>query len=380
MTVFGLAHRSAWRRPLRTILLVVSIAVAFLIYGLTASFLAGTQGAAGASAEILAVTSTNGRGYPLPMAALARLEALPEVAAVGYAARLRGFVGTERNVVAISATDPALLQAVNGKELGLTPALVAAVAQSRDQALVGRALAAAQGWTVGQHVTITAFDMPRQEGGRDWRFAISGIFEGETAATDTYFMIARYDYVNAARARGRDSVDSFIVRPRIGVSSAELAVRIDALFANSATPTRTQSEKQFLEAFLRQYADIGLIVDLVVGAAFVTLLMIAVNALVFAVRERHFEIAVLKTLGFPHLAIMGLILGETIYLFAMGGAIGLCLTKLATMASGPELGLVFSSQVLARSLALILGIGLLTGALPALIAMRTPIVTALRER
>ncbi|MBA1960676.1 FtsX-like permease family protein, partial [Escherichia coli] len=86
-----------------------------------------------------------------------------------------------------------------------------------------------------------------------------------------------------------------------------------------------QSEKQFLEAFLRQYADIGLIVDLVTGAAFVTLLMIVVNTMVFAVRERTFEIAVLKTLGLSRMTIMTLVLGETLLIFTIGGTVGLSL-------------------------------------------------------
>lgn len=380
MTFFDFARKNAWRKPLRTMLLIVSIAVAFLIYGLTASFLNGAQGAAGASDDLLGVSSAGGRTQPVPMAAMARIAAVPDVAAVGYVARLRGFVDIEKNVVAISAADPGLLMAVNGKGLGLTPALVDAIGQARDKILVGRALAEAQGWTVGERVTVTTFDTPRADGNRDWRFEIAGIFEGETAATDTYFMIARYDYVNAARARRKDTVDAFIVRPHDGVSPGELAAGIDRLFANSATPTRTQSERQFLEAFLRQYADIGLIVNLVVGAAFVTLLMIVVNTMVFAVRERTFEIGVLKTLGFSRLGIMALVLGETLFVFAVGGGIGLALAKVATIVAGPELGLVLSASVLAKALAILAALGLATGAPPAFNAMRTPVIKAFRTR
>ena len=380
MTFFNLARKNAWRKPLRTVLLIVSIAVAFLIYGFTASFLNGAQGTAGASDDILGVTSAGGRTQPLPMAAMSRIAADPGVAMVGYVTRLRGFVDVEKNVVAISAGDPDRLLAVNGKGLGLTPALVEAIGRARDKVLVGRALAEAQGWAVGQRATVTAFDMPRVDGGRDWRFEIAGIFEGENAATDTYFMIARYDYVNAARARAKDTVDAFIVRPGAGVSPGELAARIDMLFANSATPTRPQSEKQFLEAFLRQYADTGLIVNLVVGAAFVTLLMIVVNTMIFAVRERTFEIGVLKTLGFSSLRIVALILAETLFVFAVGGGLGLVLAKLATLLAGPELGLVLSLPVLAKALAIIAALGLATAALPAFNAMRTPIINAFRTR
>ncbi|ARM12909.1 MULTISPECIES: ABC transporter permease [Rhizobium] len=379
MTFFQLMRRNAWRKRLRAILLMFSVGIAFLIYGLTASFVAGSQGTAGASDNLLGVFNKAGSGLPLPLAYLNRIAAEGDVAAVAYTARMRGYVEVEKNVVAVSAVDPQAIAAANGEELGLTPDLVAALEEGGDRVLVGRALAKAQGWSVGQRIGITS-QMIRADGSRNWSFTIAGIFEGADASTDTYFIIARYDAVNAARARDRDMVDAFVVRPRQGVSPAVLAARIDALFANSAAETRTQSEKQFLEAFLRQFADIGLIVGLVVGAAFVTILMIAVNTMLFAVRERRFEIGVMKVLGFSGGRIVALILGETLFIFAVGGAGGLIVAKLATFLIGSEFGLVFGAAVLLKSAAIIAGLGLLTGLLPALSAMRLPIVNAFRTR
>ncbi|TBY09634.1 ABC transporter permease [Rhizobium laguerreae] len=379
MTFFQLMRRNAWRKPLRATLLMFSVGVAFLIYGLTASFLSGSQGAAGASDTLLGVFNRSGRAQPLPLTYLNRIAADSDVAAVAYMTRMRGFVDVEKNVVMTSAVDPRLIAAANGDELGLTPQLISALEQGRDRVLVGRALAEAQGWSVGRRIGVTSH-LTREDGSRNWSFEIAGIFEGADASTDTYFMIARYDAVNAARARGKDTVDGFVVRPRPGVSSGVLAARIDALFANSAAPTRTQSEKQFLEAFLRQFADVGLIVSLVVGAAFVTILMIVVNTMLFAVRERSFEIGVMKVLGFSRGRIIALILGETLFVFAVGGAGGLVLAKLATLFAGPEFGLAFTSSVLAKSVAIIAALGLLTGLLPAVNAMRLPIINAFRSR
>ncbi len=380
MTCLQLARRNTWRKPIRSLLLMVCVAVAFLIYGLTASFTSGTQSAVGASDDILGVMNAAGRAQPLPMAHMARIASAPGIASVAYMSRLRGFVDNERNVVAVSAVDPGLLIAVNGSELGLTPELIAPLGKARDRVLVGRALAEAQGWSVGDHINVTAFQVAREDGSRDWRFEIAGIFAGESPSSDTYFMIARYDYINAARARDRDTADAFIVRPRRSVPSSELAARIDALFANSVAPTRTQSEKQFLEAFLRQYADVGLIVDLVVGAAFVTLLMIVINTMVFAVRERTFDFGVLKSLGFSRTSILSLVLTETLFIFVIGGGIGLALAKLATLFAPPTLGLVFSLSILVKAAAIMLALGLATGALPAVNAMRISITAALKTR
>ncbi|QYA16572.1 FtsX-like permease family protein [Rhizobium sp. AB2/73] len=380
MTFLDLVRKSMRRKPLRTILLMVSVATAFLIYGLTTSFIDGSQGSSAASEDILGVMSAAGRAQPLPMSYLNRIAAAPGVAAVGYMSRLRGFATVEKNIIAVSAADPARLYSSNGKELGLTPDLMGALSRDRGTVLVGQALAEAQGWTVGQKITVTSFDMARQDGSRDWSFEIAGIFNGENASTDTYFVIAQYDYVNALRARNKDTVDAFIIRPQPDVQTGELASKIDQLFANSAAPTQTRSEKQFLEAFLRQYADIGLIVNMVVGAAFVTLLMIVGNTMVFAVRERTFEIGVLKTLGFSGSWIMALILGETFFIFVVGAAIGLILALLATVITGPAIGLVFSNAIFARALALVILLALLTGALPALNALRIPIISAFRTR
>jgi putative ABC transport system permease protein len=380
MTFFTLARKNIGRKPLRTALLMVCVAVAFLIYGLSASFLNGSQGAAAASERVLGVTHAAGISQSLPLAYLSRIAADPDVAAVTPIARLRGFVGQEKNVVAVSAVIPAQLAEVNGQELGLTPQLIEALGQLRDRVLVGRLLADAQGWAVGDRITFSAFDTTRQDGGRRWRFEVAGIFEGESANTDTYFMVARYDYINAARARGKDTVSAFALRPRPSAATGELAAHLDAMFANSAAPTRTQSEKQFLDAFLRQYADIGRVLSLVVGAAFITLLMIVINTMVFAVRERLFEIGVLKTLGFDGPRIVMLIMSEVMLVFAVGGGIGLTLAKLATFTTVPALGLVFSLIVLFKAVAILLALALVCGMLPAIHALRTPVISAFRTR
>lgn len=95
--------------------------------------------------------------------------------------RMRGFVDVEKNVVMTSAVDPQAIAAANGDELGLTPQLIAALEESRDRVLVGRALAEAQGWSVGQRIGVTS-QVTREDGSRDWSFEIAGIFEGPMPA------------------------------------------------------------------------------------------------------------------------------------------------------------------------------------------------------
>lgn len=380
MNFTQLAIRSAWRKPVRTLLMIICIATTFLIYGLTASFVNGSQSSAGSSDDILGVVNAAGIGQPMPAAFISRIEAEDGVAAVAYSARFRGFVETERNTVTLSVSQPRSLMAVNGIDLGLTEDLLNRLEQSRDNVLVGRALAQAKSWEVGQTISFTSFTPLAADGNRNLQLRVAGIFNGKNAHTDTYFLLGQYDYVNVLRTRNKDTADVFMVRPQDGVKAGELAVQIDQLFANSSTPTQTQSEKQFLEAFLRQYADVGLIVQLVVAASFVTLLMIVINTMVLAVRERYFEIGVLKTLGFPRKKIMTLIMSETLFVFLVGGAIGLGLAVVAARLGGASLGLVLSFDILLKSVVIIFGMALIAGVLPTLNAIRIPVVAAFRTR
>ena len=380
MSFFRLMRLNAWRRPLRTVLMMLCVAVAFLIHGLGAGFLSGSQGSDGADEGRLVVASRSGRAQPLPLSHFARIAADPDVASAAYSARIRGFLETERNVAVASAVDPAAMAATMGDELGLTSDLLAGLAGARDRVLVGRALAETMGWSVGQRVALTPFQTMRADGAKSWSFEVAGIFDGARADVDTHFMLARYDYVNAARARDRDTVDGIVVVPRPGVSPGVLAARIDAMFASSAAPTRTQSEKAFLEALIRQIADFGLIVTLVTSAAFATILMIVVNTMVFAIRERTFEIGVLKVLGFSRRRVMALVLGETLFVFLVGGLAGLSLAKAGSLLLGAELGLALPPLVLAKAVAILLALGLLAGLIPATQAMRMPIANALKSR
>ncbi|MBB4005176.1 ABC transporter permease [Aurantimonas endophytica] len=380
MSFFRLMRLNAWRRPLRTVLMMLCVAVAFLIHGLGAGFLAGLQGSGGADESRLVVASRSGRAQPLPLSHFARIAADPDVASAAYSARIRGFVETERNVVVASAVDPAAMAAAMGDELGLTTDLLAALAGARDRVLVGRALAETMGWSVGRRVALTPFQTMRADGARTWSFEIAGIFDGARADVDTHFMLARYDYLNAARAGDRDTVDGIVVVPRPGVSPGVLAARIDAMFASSAAPTRTQSEKAFLEALIRQIADFGLIVTLVTSAAFVTILMIVVNTMAFAIRERTFEIGVLKVLGFSPRRVMALVLGETLFVFLVGGLAGLGLAKAGSLLLGAELGLALPPLALAKAVLILLALGLFAGLVPAAQAVRIPIANALKSR
>jgi putative ABC transport system permease protein len=121
------------------------------------------------------------------------------------------------------------------------------------------------------------------------------------------------------------------------------------------------------------------------GAVFFTLILLTANTMAQAVRERTSELAVLKTIGFSSRSVLAMVLAESVLLLLLGGVLGLGLaTVLVPMLSAGSGGMLNLPGVGAGSwtlgLVLMVAIGLLVGALPALRAMRLNIVDALAGR
>jgi len=114
------------------------------------------------------------------------------------------------------------------------------------------------------------------------------------------------------------------------------------------------------------------------------MLLVTANTMAQSVSERTNEIGVLKTLGFSGRTILGLVLSESLFLTVMGGLAGLGLAWLLAKLVGVAIKDYFPSFHIGAStftvgIALMLAFGVITGAWPALTAMRLKIVDALRR-
>ncbi len=224
----------------------------------------------------------------------------------------------------------------------------------------------------------------RQADGADtWEFDIEGIYDGAERGVDETLFLFHWEYFNEAREFGRDLVGWYIVRIDDPENAAAIAGRIDSSFANSSYETETTTEKAFVQGFANQIGNIGAILRAVMTAVFFTILLVAGNTMAQSVRERTSELAVLKTLGFSDLKLLCLVLAESICLCAIGGGAGLTLGWLMVQAGDPTGGGLPVFQVrpgdLATGVMLALLLGLGTGAIPAIQAMRLRIVDALRR-
>src|SRR5262250_2128227 len=144
-------------------------------------------------------------------------------------------------------------------------------------------------------------------------------------------MVFQYDYFDETRSFGKDFIGWMALRTASPSLNDGVIKTSDQLFANSSYETASDTEKAFNKAFVAQFGNIALIVSLVVGAAFVTILMIVGNTMALSIRERTREIGVLKTLGFSGPRILRMVLGESVLLALLGGLPGLALAALITV-------------------------------------------------
>jgi putative ABC transport system permease protein len=252
-------------------------------------------------------------------------------------------------VVAL-AVDPVTYMEVYGNELDISPEARQSFIRDRTGALVGQAMAQKWGWKVGDHVPIANDIFTQKDGSRSWDFTIVGIFNGKKPEVDTNFMVFQYDYFDATRALGQGQIGWMVLRTASPAVNDRVARTIDQMFANSAYETSTDTEKALNKAFVAQFGNIKLIMVLVVGAAFVTILMIVGNTLMM--------------------------------LALIGGLLGLGLAALFIVSVRDSVGgllpqIPISPEVALTGLALMLGFGIVTGLIPALNAMRLRIGAAL---
>jgi putative ABC transport system permease protein len=383
MNDFTLVRKNLFRRKLRAVLMIASILVAFLIFGVLAGVYASfTAGEDRAAADRLVVVNKVNFTQPLPIAYYNRVRSVAGVRQVAHANWFGGYYQDPRNFLIVMAVEPETYTDIYARDFDLAPEARQAFIRTRSGAIVGEAMASKWGWKVGDRVPVASNIFSQRNGSHTWDFDIVGIFTGKTQQNDTNLMFFQYDYFDETRSFGKDTTGWLVLQTANPADNDRVAKAVDAMFVNSTAETATDTEKAFNKAFAAQFGNIALIVILVVGAAFVTILMIVGNTMALTVRERTREIGVLKTLGFSGGRILRLVLGESVLLALLGGLPGLALAALATVWLRPSVsnllpGFALTGDIAAEAIVLMLALGLITGIIPALNAMQLKIATAL---
>jgi len=386
MKYLHLVWAALFRRKLRTVLTLVSIITAFLLFGLLdavrTSFDQAGQSANGASR--LQSGSRLSFIQTLPMALGQRIAQVDGVKAVTYANWFGGAYQDPHNAVFSFAVAPNYIDLY--PEMVVSADARKAFDTTRTGALVGERLAKRFNWKVGDRIPLQSTIFPDRNGSKNWEFEVVGLIQSADKKTGGWYdqlFLLNWKYFDDTTPYNQGAVGWYVSRVADVNQADRVAKAIDALSTNSDHETRTQTEQAAMSSWVKQLADIGLIVSSIMGAVFFTLLLLAGNTMMQAVRERTNEIAVLKTIGFSSRSVMGMVLAESMLLLLIGGVIGLALASVVGPAvsagSGGTLRLPaagLGSWSVGVGLALVFGA--IVGALPAWNAMRLNIVDALR--
>lgn len=386
VTEFSFVLANLFRKKIRTTLMIVSVFIAFTIFGVMVSFQQAFDRPSDLAADNRLITANKiSFTQPMPAAYAARIARLDGVVHVSGSNWLGGYFQEPRNTLVALAVDPNDYLDVYASDIVVAPEDRQRFATDRGSMLVGQTLAMANGWKVGDRIPIGSdLYLNRVSGTPSWNLVVAGVLRPRTRYTDTNYLIFHDRMFNETRSSFPDTLTWITVLTSDVAHNDAVAAAIDGAFANSAAETHTDTEKAFNRAFAAQFGDIALIVRLVVGAAMITILMIVGNTLFGAIRERAREIAVLKTLGFNASRITRIVLAEALLIITLGGLAGLALaafllTGLVDSLAAITPDLAMTGNVVLLGLALMLLLGLVSGIVPAWNAIRLNAASAFRR-
>ena len=379
MKYFPLLWAALWRKKARTIFTLLSITVAFLLFGMLQGVNAGfNQAVEKANVNRLITTSSIALTENLPYGDMAQIEALPGVARVAHASWFGPYYQDPKNLVFSFPVEPDRYFAIY-PELVLPKEQLQAFIDTRTGAVIGAALASKYGWKVGDRVPLHSTIWTKPDGTSDWNFDVVGIYQVPSDRAQESAFFFNYKYFDEGRSFGKGTVGWYIVQVKDPTQSAQVAAAIDKLFANSPDETKTETEKEFQQAFLKQIGDINKIVNYILFAVFFALLFATGSTMMQSVRERVPELAVLKTLGYSDTSVLTLVLCESLLLCVLAALLGLGIASMLFPGLKDVIGLVsIPTPVIVEGIIGAVVLALVVGLIPAWKAKSLDIVEALR--
>jgi putative ABC transport system permease protein len=385
MKYLPLIWRNLMRRKIRTIVTLLSILVAFVLFGaLMAIRAAFSLGVDVAGVDRLMMIHKVSIIQLLPKSYGDRIRSTEGVTEVTHANWFGAYYQNTNNFFANMAVDPeSWLQMY--PEYTLPDDQKKAWLADRTGAIVGVDTAKKFSWKVGDRIPLISPIYQRPDR-KPWEFTIDGIYDSPVKGADKTQFFFNWEYLNETfRNSGflNGQVGWYVIRVADPSTSDQLAKRIDEMFANSPAETKTATEKAFASDFAKQVGDIGTIMMLIAAVVMSFILFVTGNAMAQSIRERTNELAVLKTLGFGEQRILALVLLESTSLAIIGGGLGLLIAWTIILQGDPTNGLLpafyFPARDLAGGIGLVLALGICSGLLPAVQASRLRIVDALRR-
>jgi putative ABC transport system permease protein len=382
MKFLSLILKSARRSKRRTVLTIMSVALAvFLFAALRAvldGFNAATEGSS--STRIITIRSTS-LIFSMPTSHANGIRNTAGVQDLTWANWFGGIYKDPQNFFAQFAVEPESYLRMY-PEIILEPDQKQAFLEDRTGCIVGDGLARRFGWKLGDRIVLRV-GIPTY-GTQDFGFTIRGIYKAAGSAVDNQTMLFNWKYADE-RSIEKGQVGWYVVKIDSPDHAPRVSSAIDQQFANTPYETKTDTEKQFQASFAQMFGNLNLLLGSISLAVVISTLFVAANTMAMSVRERTTEIAVMRTLGFPAQWIFLFIAGEGLLISIAGGIVGAFLAWF--IADGEKLGIsggfapVFavSPANAALGIGISVLIGVIAGTIPAVMASRLKIVDALRR-
>lgn len=383
MKYLPLIWAGLWRKKIRTVLTLLSIVVAFALFGLMEGVTAGLDDAIeGLTDESrLMVQSRVNIIEPLPIAYVPRIQSVDGVDEIAYYGYFGGFFQEPRNQINTGAVNIDAFFDMY-PEFIVPPEQLEAMMRTRNGALVGADLMERFGWSIGDRIPLGSTIWSTQAGTNTWEFEIVGVFTTETGANQDDFYV-HYDYFDEERTAGNGTVALYLVKVDDVALSDQISEEIDSLFLNSTNETQTMNEREFTRAQIAQIGDINFFVNAIAGAVMFTLLFLTGNTMMQSVRERIPELAVLKTYGFSDASLTAFICAESLLLCLAAALIGLGIAAAAFPSVFDAMGVLplpLPLSVVEIGCGIAAALAIVSALPPALRARRLSIVDALAGR
>jgi putative ABC transport system permease protein len=250
--------------------------------------------------------------------------------------------------------------------------------REKTAALAGVNLAETYGWKLGDRVTLEGTIFPANA-----ETIIRGFVTGGGSENTFYF---HWDYFNEL-VGNMNLAGTFAIKARSADEIPAIVEAVDATFANSTAPTKTETEKAFILGFMSMWGNVRTLVVSISTVVLFTIILVAANTMAMSIRERTGEIAILKTLGFSPAHVLGMMVTESAFIAVAGGLAGSLGARYLFAAldfNDLTMGFIPAFDVTWGTVALSIGISLVVAftstLVPAWGASRLAIADAIRRR
>ena len=369
------------RKKVRSVLTVLSVSIAFLLFGLLqAASPIFTGQMDGLRADLVMTMSRYSMVGKIPYSHVEFIKEIEEVESVLYMDYITS-VSQDSMLDGITVAMGGDIEIY--ERFKISNEDLKAFRNLKIGALVGEAFAIEKDISIGDRVFVKSLSM-NADGTYDWEFEVVGLYNSSPKA-DEMGIVVNYDYFEDSRISDKGTVAVIVSKVSNPEFADVISQKIDDEFTNSSWATRSGPESQLAASMMAEFGDIELIINAILSAVFFTILLVTGNTISQSVRERTTDLAVLKTLGYQDNQIFIMVLLESLFLILLGVFTGLGMSLLSipaiNAASGGLMEGLFFLTTEKLLLACFIGVlvSFVSSIMPAYKALNLKVVDALRS-